>query len=176
MKPADIAFVGDSITAWANWPERFPDKNIGVFATPGHKTYEMRTAAQQAVASGAQKVFLLTGINDLGDNRPIDAIIDDYQMLINLLKSGSHKPLVYAISVLPVNYSMWPNTRVTLEKVEALVSEIAILCTLNSVKFLPLYSHFTDNNAMLKAEFTSDGLHLNETAYQLFGELLKTYL
>ena len=50
------------------------------------------------------------------------------------------------------------------------------LAAQHGAAFINLFPHFVDEEGLLRAEYTVDGVHLTQTAYDMWRDLLTPYL
>ena len=168
--PGRVLFLGDSITEGCNWSEWFPELrtlNRGIGGdTVGGLLGRLDTAVDDPAVTS-----LLIGTNDLGagDSTRVDDIAAQYrQLLARIVELAPDSPLI-------VN-SVMPRQARLAGKVHELNGHISGFATEAGATYLDLWPAFADANGGLRAEFTSDSLHLNGTGYRAWTDLLKPHL
>lgn len=170
----DIIFLGNSITAGADWAKLLDlpqAKNRGI---SGDITFGVLERLQDVIDGKPAKIFILIGINDISRNIPDSVILRNYKTMIARIRKGSKKTKIYFNTLLPVNaafekfkkhdgkneHILWLNDEI--RKFEA-----------KNVIVIDLYPNFIDQNKQLRAELTKDGLHLLPAGYQIWADFLK---
>ncbi|MEN8187381.1 MAG: GDSL-type esterase/lipase family protein [Bacteroidota bacterium] len=171
-----IIFLGDSITELGNWKTLLPDFDIDNYGVSGNRTYQVTERVDKLFNKKANQLFLLIGINDLGDNRTIYDIENDYRRLVNLILENDVASDIILVSVLPIKESEWSKPGLRPDKIHQLNNTIKIIAKDNNLKFVNIHSLFADKNGELKEEYTIDGLHLSEEGYKFYSSLIKKYL
>lgn len=171
----EIIFLGNSLTEAGEWQELFPGKNVKNRGISGDVTYGLMARIGEVVSSKPQKIFILTGTNDLKRGIPVDTIIQSYQRLIALIKAASPKTKIYVQSVFPVNESIIPDAykKITNQLVVELNRSIASLAKKMNLVYIDLYQLMKDENGQLKREYTTDGIHIWPDTYTIWANYLK---
>lgn len=171
----DIIFLGNSITAYANWSELLNTNHAKNRGIPGDTTFGLLARLDEVTEGNPAKVFILIGINDIGRNFPDSVILKNYKKIVQRIKQESPKTRIYIQSLLPVNNSFVPALS-HFNKDEHIVwvnHELKKLAISENVEFIDLYSQFTDADKKLNKDYCFDGLHLNDKGYLKWAELLK---
>ena len=171
-----IIFLGDSITEWGNWKTLLPEFEIENYGFAGNKTYQILDRVDELFGKEAHQLFLLVGINDLGDNRSLVEIVSNYNKLVSLLVENKVSKQINLISVLPIVEYSWQKPGVSLQNIYDLNNEIKLLSQEHNINFIDIHSSFADETGNLKQECTTDGLHLSEVGYLKYAELIKSKL
>jgi len=171
-----IIFLGDSITEWGNWKTLLPEFDIENYGIHGNKTHQVIDRVDELFEKKADQLFLLIGINDLGDNRLVVDIENDYRKLVELLLNNKVASQISLVSVLPIIESSWQKPELTLENIDILNNLIKVIAKDNKISFIDINSSFANENGELKEELTTDGLHLSDEGYLKYAELIITRL
>jgi lysophospholipase L1-like esterase len=166
----DFVFLGNSITAGANWATLLDlpmAKNRGI---SGDITFGVLDRLSEIIEANPRKIFILIGINDISKGIPDSLILRNYKRMISRIQKGS-KSKIYFNTLLPVNYP-GDKQRDRNEHITALNKEIRKLKS-KRVTIIDLYPHFIDAENRLRGNLSSDGLHLNAIGYQEWANLLK---
>ena len=111
-------------------------------------------------------LFILIGINDLNSGRTLDSMEAGYRELLRRIRQKRPDLRIFVQSVLP--------TRGEHAKQNAPVVEfnqrLKRLASDYGCSFLDLHALMRDADGQLKAEYTTDGLHLTEPAYLVWRE------
>ncbi len=116
----------------------------------------------------ATDVFLLIGINDLGSGRTPEVMEQGYRDILQRVKEKAPNVRVHVQSVLPTRGNHARHNANVLdfnERLQKLAKEF-------SYDYIDLHALMVNERGELKEEFTGDGLHLNEAAYNVWvGEV-----
>ncbi|MDC6386401.1 sialate O-acetylesterase [Flagellimonas taeanensis] len=173
----DIIFLGNSITARAQWNEllQLPQaKNRGI---SGDTTFGILERLDEVTEGQPAQIFILIGINDISRNFPDEEIIQNYETIITRIQKESPKTRLVVQTILPVNssfgeYERHYNKDGHIAKVNEGIRQLAKKYGLTLIDIHPL---FLDDSGSLKAEYTDEGLHLNEKGYLHWAEILRPY-
>jgi lysophospholipase L1-like esterase len=172
IKPKPIVLFGDSHAGLYRINEFIPGKyciNRGIM---GDTTDGMLNRLQTSVIDiNAAKLFILAGSNDipLHDDK---TIISNYREII--VKTILNLPAceIFIISLFPTRHSdVYPNNRIV-----QINAELADLAKHFEIGFINFHSILCDDDNQLKLEFSSDGLQLNQSGYNLLSKFLKSHL
>lgn len=174
---SDIIFLGNSITAYADWNEllNFPQaRNRGI---SGDITFGVLERLDEVTEGKPSKIFILIGTNDIARNIPDSVILDNYRRIITIIKSASPKTKIYFNTILPVNKTFPDKAHFNKDEHIAAVNEgLKKLCARENITLIDIHPHFLNAEKMMDKQYTYDGLHLNAAGYQLWAKLLKPYL
>lgn len=168
-----IAFLGDSLTFGGRWQEYFPESEIGNFGVSGEKSADIIFRLDEVFFWTPQKIVLMMGINDLGDGLNCGCILEHFRKLILSVKKQKNIELIIQ-SILPINTSLFSNSNFGKKDILVCNQQINELCQIENIPFLDLYSAFSTYGDELIKEYTYDGLHLNDTGYQVWKNCLKS--
>jgi lysophospholipase L1-like esterase len=171
-----ICFLGDSLTEHGSWEELFPFANISNFGISGNKTYDINNRLDEILSIQPSKLFLMVGINDLGDHRAVDEILDDYNIIVQNIRKHLEGTSTFLLSILPVGETRIVEEKLTLKTIESLNYSIKEIAQKNDMVFINMNTAFSDENGYLKQVYTYDDLHLSHDGYLLWKELIKNYL
>ena len=162
-----IVFVGDSLTARANWSDLLQTTivNKGI---SGDTTQGVLARIDDVVSSKPDKLFIMIGTNDLYYKIP--DTIKNYDKILSSIQGKTPSTLIYVQSVLPSDFE----GRTILE-IENLNNQLMILCRKHNVIFINLYPLFKDGQGIRKT-LTVDGLHLNDNGYKIWANAIKYYV
>ena len=173
IKQGSKVFIGDSITEQCNWNELFNDGSLVNRGIGGDVTEKVLGRLDFLENTEPSTIFLQIGTNDLGQNKPVDQVADNYNKIIQKIIMLLPNVQIYVQSVLPINQDLHLIRReyYNNENIDLLNSLIKELEG-GSVKYLDLNSHFKDSEGNLNREYSSDGLHLNGSGYQKWKNIL----
>ena len=166
-QPADILFLGNSITERGEWAELLPGRKIANRGIGGDNTFGVLARLDGVIKQQPRKIFLLIGINDIGRGLPTEVILNNYHRIVARLTQGLPKTKLIIQSVLPMNEGKLPYDYLKgkAEKVKALNEGIVNIAKEFNLPYLNLHELFADEKGELKAAYTKDGIHLEPAAY-----------
>ena len=170
--PTDVVFVGDSLTDRVKWNELFPNlqtKNRGISSDT---TGGVLARLDSVVQTEPKKIFIMIGINDIGQEKPIQDAIYNYENIISSLKESLPKAEIYVQSVLPVSGSK-KEFNESVVKYNELLREVA---EEQEVMYIDLWSEFVDEDGVLREEYSFDGVHLTANGYKQWKDIISDYV
>jgi len=180
----NVVFLGDSIIKGGAWSEYFPDLSIQNQGVNGDRTESILNRLDPIVQGRPCKIFLLAGINDLAANLEYEKILENYRNIILTIQLETPETKIYAGSILPVNRKNLqdiPEKKNNIvipimnRKVREMNTLLKELCNKTRVTYIDYYPYFAEAQE-LKAELTTDGLHLNPDGYSILSKVIKPYL
>lgn len=174
----DIIFLGNSITARAQWNEllQLPTaRNRGI---SGDTTFGILERLDEVTEGQPAKIFLLIGINDISRNFPDDQILQNYKKIIRRIQQESPSTKIYIETILPVNksFNVYKRHYDKDEHILYINNELRKLAPKMGVTMIDIYPKFLDAQNRLDAQYTDEGLHLNEKGYLKWAKILQPYL
>ena len=177
----NVVLLGDSITEGFDVAKYFPGRHIinrGIGADvignalPADDVRGVVKRLDSSVYNcAATDVFILIGINDLGDSHTVDQMAQGYREILERIHTNAPTVRIHIQSVLPTrgHYAHFnPSVLEFNQRLQKLATEFGC-------DYLNLHDLMTDANGELKADFTVEGLHLKEPAYLVWREqILKT--
>jgi lysophospholipase L1-like esterase len=170
----NVVLVGDSITEGFDVANHFPgrrllNRGIGADVIGNEMPAEdnrgvLKRMDESVFDCAATDVFLLIGINDLGSGRLPPQMEAGYREILEQIKTRAPELRVHVQSVLPTrdNYAKHNANVVEFNKrLQKLAEEFGY-------DYVDLHKLLADDRGQLKAEFTNDGLHINDEAYMLW--------
>jgi lysophospholipase L1-like esterase len=175
-EPSDIIFLGDSITDEGEWAELFQNQRMKNRGISGDTTERILRRLDSILVGKPKQIFLMVGINDLiMVNKSVAATVTDYRKILERFSNSIPDTQVIIQSVLPVNnhvYLYWQKNQVITD----LNLQLKDLAQDFSYTYLDIFSHLADSQQQLDVKYTSDGLHLNGKAYQVWQNIIELYL
>ncbi|MCI0920401.1 GDSL-type esterase/lipase family protein [Sphingobacterium rhinopitheci] len=163
-----IIFIGDSLTDAGRWADIAPDLPILNRGISGDISFGVLARLDEIVKHQPQKVFLMIGVNDLKRNVPTSFIINNYKKIVSRIQMESPRTIIYLNSILPINSSklIEPFRSVKNEDVAQLNRALKEISASNkNVHFVDLHKVVADKDGQLRADITSDGIHMEVAAY-----------
>lgn len=175
LQQKGIVFLGNSITERGNWSELLPGQKIMNRGIGGDNTFGVLARLDMVVKAVPKKVFLLIGINDLSRALPKEVILNNYERIINYIRTNSPKTTLYVQSVLPLYEPLTTAAYLKNKKDSILQLNIGIrqLADKYKLTYINLHEVFADGNGDLKKEYTADGIHVKPAAYVLWIDFLR---
>lgn len=182
LEEPSVIFIGDSLM------ESFPihellklDKkmvNRGILAS---KSYQILEHLDLLVyGNKVEKIFILLGTNDLAEERGLDQILEDMEMILQMILRSHYGVEIYLLSLLPVNENpsyqsaVYIRTNAAIDELNRHYKDLAE--RLPAVHYLDLNPYLRDESAQLDAQLTLDGLHVNSKAYVKLAEKIQEVL
>ena len=176
-----VVFMGDSITEeWSNlYPEYFNEKGYINRGIGGQTTPQMLIRFKPDVVDlKPEIVVILAGTNDIaGNTGPSNAkmITDNIFSMAEIAKAYQMK--VVLSSILPVYEYDWareikdpPST------IQAVNDALKQYASDQGLIYLDYFSSMVDERQGLNSDYTSDGVHPNESGYILMSSLAEEVL
>jgi len=170
-----IIFLGNSITEIGPWAKLTGDSTVVNRGIGGDITYGVLKRLDDVIARQPSKLFLLIGINDIGKDIPDTVIADNIRKIVATILQGSPTTKIYVQSLLPLNpdvknFPQHYNKEDHVLKVNAMLP--AILAPLQCT-FINIFPLLLDDKQRLDAQYTLDGLHVNQKGYAIWVDYLK---
>ncbi len=128
-----------------------------------------------------KKVFINIGTNDLSwSSIPISELMENYDKIITAIEAAVPDVKIYLMAYYPVNYEaaaeeMKECLKIrTNEKINTANAEVEKLAKKHNQRFININEKLKDDQGRLKAEYTIEGLHINETGYRaIYDDFMK---
>ena len=156
---ADIAFVGDSLTAGGIWNEWFPNHMTVNRGIGGDRASDVRARIGTIVAASPSQAFLMMGINDVHQYVSVPKILSSYGAIVDSLNAEGIDVVIQ--STIQCELSVCGESHV--ESVNALNEGLSELASEKKVKFLFLEELSSDGG--LPSKYTTDGVHFSALGY-----------
>ncbi len=178
----DILFIGDSIVEYYPLQELFgTSKMIVNRGIRGYQTGLLLENLDAHLYGGAvDKIVLLIGTNDIGKDVPLKDALNNLEATIQSIARDYPLTKIKLLSILPVNegeeykQTVYIRTNEKIQNWNQAYQELA--SAYMQVEFVPVFDSLTDQADQLKKDYTTDGLHLSVTGYQVLTKALKDYL
>ncbi len=170
---ADIAFLGDSITAGGNFEKRFNTYDVINLGYPGDTIAGMIDRVAMVAAVNPEILFVHGGINGL-TNMNYENRLAQYAVLLDTLIEQVPDTTIYVQSVLPISkkkeLSICSN-----ETIVKYNNHLRVLCEERNLTYIDLHSSYVQDG-ILNPALTNDGVHLNEDAYTAWEDAIAQYI
>lgn len=178
----DILFIGDSIVEYYPLQELFgTSKTIVNRGIRGYQTGLLLENLDAHLYGGAvDKIVLLIGTNDIGKDVPVNEALNNLEAIIQSIARDYPLTEIKLLSILSVNegeeykQTVYIRTNEKIQEWNQAFQELA--SAYMQVEFVPVFDSLIDQEGQLKKEYTTDGLHLSVTGYQVLTKALKDYL
>lgn len=129
------------------------------------------------------KLFINIGTNDLGDpDVTIEEIMNNYSRILCTVKKSLPNTKIFVMAYYPVNYDaateeIKPCLLIrTNEKICQANNAVKKLAAELNVQYIDICEPLFDEQKRLKAEYTIEGMHINEEGYRAIYPLFAKYL
>lgn len=127
------------------------------------------------------KVFINIGTNDLSDSSiSIAQLMSNYDKIITSIEEAIPNVRIYLMAYYPVNdeaaaQEMKACLKVrSNEKINRANKEVQKLAKQHNQRYIDINDNLKDSEGRLKAEYTIEGLHINESGYRaIFEDMMK---
>lgn len=130
-----------------------------------------------------RRLFINIGTNDLSDaSRPMERIMLNYAEILTRVQQTVPGVELYLMAYYPVNYdAAAPELKDCLkirsnEKIALANLEVMKLAERFNAKYIDVNAPLKDERGDLRAEFTIEGMHINEAGYRAVYPLVKKYI
>lgn len=128
-------------------------------------------------------VFINIGTNDLSDaSVSIAELMENYDKIISRIEAAVPGVKIYLMAYYPVNYEaaakdMKECLKVrSNEKITAANAEVKKLAEKHGQRYIDINSNLKDELGRLEAEYTIEGLHINEDGYRAIYDDIMAYV
>jgi lysophospholipase L1-like esterase len=176
IEVGQIVFIGSSVVEQHNFGQYFP--NIGIVNRGIGGDYSDGELARLGVSVydiNPSKVFLYVGGNDYAQSRTPQQIADKVELIIQDLLEHFDAEQIYLLSVYPINEDKanTPHSNTQIEQQNALYETLA---SDYNITFADVSYALMDENGEMRSDYTSDGIHMNGTAYAALSEAMRPYI
>lgn len=178
----NVVLLGDSITEGFDVDKYLPGRRvinrgigadvIGNDLAASDKRGVLKRLNESVFDCAPVAVFILIGINDLGQGHTPDMVERGYRAMLQEIRARRPKLKVYVQSLLPTRGGFAKHNANIIDlnrRLQKLAGEF-------DCEYLDLHSLMADDAGELKAEFTNDGLHLKPAAYEVWRDQVEEKL
>jgi len=176
MEKKMIAFIGDSLTEFFDWQERFPAYKVFNFGVAGETVEGLLERMDRIVRvirnSGPDPeiIFVMTGINNIAMEDY--EIFAGYKQAITAITAAFGKSKLVIQSILPVRLP-WIDNTIILQLNESLRQ----LAEDFKAEYLDLYNIFISPGSGPKKEYLlDDGVHVSDKGYEAWSAAVEDWL
>lgn len=175
----DILFVGNSITNGCEWAEIFGNKHIKNRGINGDRSHDILDMIDVLLKGQPAKIFLMIGVNDLALGISPEIVAGNVTEIADRVRRGSPRTRLFIQSILPVNAKIAGVEGGHFSKNEEIVQTNALvekMCEDKGIKYIDLWSIMANDQRLLKAEYTNDGLHLLGAGYAAWAREIRSHV
>lgn len=164
-----IVMFGDSIIKGANWNELLGRDDVKNSGFPGFTTSHFVWLIKEHVVDLKPEIcFLEGGINDIGVGIPLSRTKENYEKNIDILLKNNIVPVLQSVLYQQNN----PQSKV---QVDSLNNYLKAYAKIMQIQYLDINTKLSSDTG-LKAQYTVDGTHINQSAYQIWAAEVKVFL
>lgn len=174
LNQVDNVFLGNSITEGFDLEKYFPGHDVvnrGIVAD--HLDGLLERLENSAVGLKPDKLFLMIGINDIGDKRSDEYLQKMFITLFDTLQISLPETEIYLHSMLPTS-PRWKNCPP--QQIKRLNGFLAQLALEKGLNYVNLYPYFLGNMERIDPALARDGIHPNEKGYQIWADKIRSFL
>ncbi len=166
---ADIAMFGDSFTEGGKWNSLLDNGFVLRMAWSGYTSSQLAGMINKTIAFKPRFVFILCGRNDIRSRCfSIDHTISNYKFMADTLRANNITPVFQKLLYQHNN----PFYNIMIDSINNSLSEF---CLREKIDLIDIGKDMYDSTG-LRAEITTDGLHLNSEGYHLWAAIINDYL
>lgn len=167
-------FVGSSSIRMWKLSASFPDHACLNRGFGGSQMVDSARYAERIVVPARPKVVVLyAGDNDLNAGKSPESILAEFRIFRNKVQSALPETKIVVISIKP-SPSRWKLREKAIEANHLLRNEIS---EGKNECFVDVWTPMLGDDGMPRADlFLKDNLHMNETGYQIWNDLIKPHL
>ena len=178
----DIIFIGDSIVEYYPLQELLgTTKTIVNRGIRGYQTgLLLDNLDAHLYGDAVDQIVLLIGTNDIGKDIPMNEALNNLESVIQTISRDYPLSQIKLVSILPVNEGEDFRQTVyirTNEKIKMWNQAYQDLATsYMQVEYIPVFDSLLDEAGQLKPTYTTDGLHLSVSGYQVLSSSLRKHI
>ena len=178
----DIIFIGDSIVEYYPLQELLgTTKTIVNRGIRGYQTgLLLDNLDAHLYGDAVDQIVLLIGTNDIGKDIPMSQALTNLESVIQSISRDYPLSQIKLVSILPVHQgeeykqTVYIRTNEKIKDWNQAYQELA--SAYMQVEYVSVFEELLDQEGQLKSGYTTDGLHLSVSGYQVLSETLKTRL
>ena len=184
-EPADLVFLGDSITqGWhgggrETWERYYAPRRVSNLGIGGDRTENVLYRLDNGEVDKVRPrvVVLMIGTNNLGRNTP-EEIADGVKAVVGRLRSKLPESKILLLAVFPRGLGADKDAAEAKvdPRIAAINAGIANLDDGKRIKSLDIGKIFLDDSGMIPASLMPDFLHLTPKGYRLWAEAMEPIL
>jgi len=177
----NVVFVGDSITEGYPLERYFPGRpalNRGIISDGiGFDERGVLNRMDSSVFDcNAKAVFLLIGVNDLPhDWVTVEECLDGYREIVRQIRKRLPETQLVLQTLLPTGERYKKHAYLN-PRIEQFNTALSTMAKEQSIPLIDLHALYRDEQGMLPADLTRDGLHLLPEAYAPWAEKAASFM
>ncbi|BAZ49663.1 lipolytic enzyme, G-D-S-L [Nostoc sp. NIES-4103] len=182
QRPQRLSILaGDSISLWFPTELLPENRNWLNQAISGETSYGLLKRLNLFDRTQPEVIFVMIGINDLIRGVKDEVILDNQRQIMSYLRRVHPKAQIVVQSILPHGgeEATWEGRErllaITNTRIRQLNQQLQNMASKQGVKYLDLYSLFTNKQGNLRPDFSTDGLHLSPAGYIVWRTALQIY-
>ena len=160
--------LGASIIQYGAWGELLAPRVAHNRGIAGDTTAGVLARLDASVRGSPERIFVMVGLNDLFTGVPEAEVEANMRQILSGLAERAPEAEVFVYSLLPVR-GRGPEAVDVIRRLNARVQELTVAA---GHRFVDLQPAFADAEGQLKAELTTDGIHLDGAGYRLWATVL----
>jgi GDSL family lipase len=136
--------------------------DVGLTTSDANSAAESGTLADMLVSNQYGKVYIMLGINEVGNN--FDSTMNNYSSLVQNILNKSPNSIIYLGANLHVTKEAQTEA-ISNQRIDELNTRISTLADNQSIFYIDINPVFDDDDGNLMAECTSDGVHVYAKYY-----------
>ena len=173
----DIIMLGNSLTeGGGDWSKRLGIPNVRNRGIIGDEITGIQDRLHQILPYHPKKVLLMIGVNDVSHQLSTDSIMSMYTSLVKTIRTASPHTQLILQSLLPINESFGRYKRLTgkTEQIPEINARIKKLAKTEKLTYIDLFPLFCEKGThSMRADISTDGLHLKEEGYAIWAKAIK---
>ncbi len=173
LQLGDIVFIGNSITEQGgNWGQRFNNPKIKNRGIAGDVVAGVINRLAEIYYYKPTKVFLKIGINDLfrSESTP-EYVANSISQIVAKIRVESPETKIFVQTILPTS-----NNTLLKSKIAATNTILKNTVQTANYKVIDLHATFADANDLMISSYSTDGVHLTESGYQLWKNFIAEFV
>lgn len=145
----------------------------------GDNTQGMLRRLYQITPHHPKAIFLMVGTNDVTGEETDEEIFEKCRSVIDAIRTQTPQTRLLVQSLLPVNLEvkLWKILEGQEAKIVDINHRLQDYCERQQLTFINLHPLFTTEDGLtMRADLTTDGLHINEAGYRIWARVLQPYL
>lgn len=175
-----IVMLGNSLTEFGgDWSEKLGRPGIVNYGIMGDNTQGMLRRLYQITPHHPKAIFLMVGTNDVTGEETDEEIFEKCRSVIDAIRTQTPQTRLLVQSLLPVNLEvkLWKILEGQEAKIVDINHRLQDYCERQQLTFINLHPLFTTEDGLtMRADLTTDGLHINEAGYRIWACVLQPYL
>jgi len=165
----DVVMFGDSLTERGHWQDLFPDVKIGNRGIGGDDTQGMLDRVSDVEKTGAKRVFIMAGTNDLSRRVPPEAIAKNIISIAKYFSARGINPVIES-TILSGKDRIGKNP-----KINQINKLLRLEAQANGFVYLDINKVIAPSG-YLPEDFTIDGTHLTAAGYNSWRWALQPFI